>query len=367
MWQCKELLKLLVKAASCDPARGALAPLVFALESAALPWRPEPVDEEVINILIPLSSAPRVLVAAHYDVVPPVIEGVRAREGEESECLYGRGACDVLGGVAALLGALAELGKDFPWEKSGLWVAFTGDEEREGRGSRGLSASLPSSLRYALVLEPTRGELAFSSCGSLEYEVEIRGTPSHGSVPERGKNPLLWAARFLLRLEETLEALNRRYSPPLPLAVTPLLLAGGSEELSVPVAARLRFDLRLPPDVPLREVEEELAGLLQAEEGITLHCGLAEEWAASWESDPESDFGRLLREVYREIYGREPVPVVMESWTDAHHFRSRGLETVVWGPGDLAVAHTPFEHLHYRELEEAKEFLKLFFRRLLDL
>lgn len=364
MSRTEELLKVLMKKASSDPHQGALIPIISTLQSIGLPWKMETIEENMYNIVLPLSSSPEVLVEVHYDVVPPVIEGCQAKK--ENGRIYGRGACDVLGGVAILLEVLESLGKEFPWEKAGVWIAFAADEEKGGKGSRHLANSLPPSICYALVLEPTQGKLAFSSCGALEYELRIKGTPSHGSIPERGKNPITWASRFIIKMEEALSKLNDLFNPDIPIKIIPLFISGGSEEYSVPQEARLYFDIRIPPKVPIADVEREVMFLLENDKDIEVHCKLVEEWSPSWETDVETDFGQLLQKVYKEVYGGRPVFKVMESWTDAHNFWAKGIKPVVWGPGDLAVAHTSFEYIDIQELEKGKEFLEEFFYQLLN-
>ncbi|MEW9081521.1 M20/M25/M40 family metallo-hydrolase [Caldanaerobacter subterraneus] len=366
MIEAKELLKALIKKASTDPQRGALIPIISALQSIGLDWKLEMIEEDMYNILLPLSSSPKLIVEVHYDVVPPVIEGYQTKEGEENGRIYGRGTSDVLGGVAILLEVLKRLGREFPWERAGVWIAFVADEEKGGKGSRHLASSLPSTIQYALVIEPTQSKLAFSSCGALEYELIIKGVPSHGSIPERGKNPITWASRFIIKMEEALSKLNTLYNPDIPIQITPLFISGGSEEYSVPHETRLNFDIRIPPKVPISDVEKEVNSLLENDKDVEVHCKLVEEWAPSWETDEDTDFGQLLQKLYKEVYNEEPIFKVMESWTDAHNFWAKGIKPVIWGPGDLALAHTPFEYIDIQELEKGKEFLEKFFYRLLE-
>ena len=86
-----KLFKELIKKASTDPQRGALIPIISALQSTGLGWKLETVEENVYNIVLLLSSSPKLIVEAHYDVVPPVIEGYQTKEGEENGRVYGRG------------------------------------------------------------------------------------------------------------------------------------------------------------------------------------------------------------------------------------------------------------------------------------
>ncbi|MBE3550415.1 MAG: M20/M25/M40 family metallo-hydrolase [Brockia lithotrophica] len=349
-------LLTLQEAACRDPARGAVYPLQAALVAAQL--SPEVLElGEFPALLLPLHPRPRGLLSVHYDVVPCDLGGVPATPSADETRVLGRGSSDVLGAAAALVLALRDA-RDRWKSPPPLWVAFVGDEEYGGTGSRLLAERLPSTVRWSLVLEPTEETFAFASAGSLEVHIDVEGRASHGSTPEAGVNAVREAVRLLQRLEDAVAALARRDDPARNPVLTPLMLAGGSDELAVPETARLVVDVRIPPGFSPTEIRNAVETALAAHSGpAKVQATFLDDCASAWEVDPEAEVGPLLRRLYSEATGREPSLGFMPSWTDAHAYHAHGLYTVVWGPGRLDVAHTAREFVDRAALERAYRFL----------
>src|SRR5205807_8828527 len=131
-----------------------------------------------------------ILLDAHQDTVPadgmtiepfsPVIEGSR---------LYGRGACDIKGGMAAMLAAFARLVRERPAGSASVVMACTVDEEFTHLGSSHLSES-DHGAAFAVVAEPTRLQIVNCHKGAVRWKIKTRGVACHSSTPGLGDNAI---------------------------------------------------------------------------------------------------------------------------------------------------------------------------------
>ncbi|SMB94279.1 acetylornithine deacetylase [Thermanaeromonas toyohensis ToBE] len=350
-----DILERLVRAAGADPFRGAGEEIENFCRRIGLNLKRQPVREGLYNLILPLGENPQVLISAHFDTVPAVVEGRCARMGQEGSRFYGRGSCDALGSIAALLGTLQDLAEEgFDLKSSLVLIAFTVDEEEGGEGSVILQNIVPASIKWALVLEPTSLKLALAEMGTLEYRVKIKGKTAHGSLPERGHNPLLMLFEVGSYLQDLAGEFNRTFNPRIPLKFIPLKAVGGSEALAIPGKAELKFDFRVPPEVPLSLLKGKIEEFFWKYPEIEFE--VVEE-APPFQVEPASPFVEMLARIYEQELGHPLEFTFMPSWTDAHNFYEKGWLPVIWGPGDLAVAHTEEEHVEVAELLKAQQFL----------
>lgn len=352
----------LVEGAIRNPLQGAGEELESILKTMGFAVERQAVEGDLFNLIVPLGENPVVLITAHYDTVPEEIEGLKASTRLEEGRFYGRGSCDALGSIAALLTALSWLKKEnFNFYRCKALLAFTVDEEEDGRGSIKLAEGLPASTKWALVLEPTCLGFALTELGTLECRIKIKGLTAHGSMPEQGRNPLGILFRLMGEIEALVEEMNQKFCPSIPVVAVPLKVRGGSEALAIPAEAELKLDFRVPPEIPfayLLKRFQELAGQYPG-----LACELLEE-APPIIVEKEAPFVRMLTDLYEKTSGEKSIFTVMPSWTDAHNLHARGIVPVIWGPGDLAVAHTDREYLELAELFRAAQFLAALLRHL---
>ncbi len=312
-----------------------------------LPWQQVPVDtaptgRPMFN-LYARPEAARVVLNTHVDTVPPL--GMRdpftlhVRDGRA----YGRGAVDTKGLLAALVMAVEAF-----WHRHGQMpaaIALTVDEENtSARGSATLAPYLRGSGPI-IVLEPTQGRVCTRQAGALEFALEARGRSVHAAEAARGVNPLHLLIRWVGHVEDELG---------LPLRV--LMLQGGWEHYAVPPRARLLAEIPVAPGQRWAPIEARIQRSL----GQPPWRG----WLTYTRIDAEDpwDFGehsgtRWLRAAYRAALGHEPETGIMPSWTDAANFARHGLPCVVFGFGDLAVAHTDREHIAIADLERMARVL----------
>jgi acetylornithine deacetylase/succinyl-diaminopimelate desuccinylase-like protein len=304
----------------------------------------------------------RILLAPHLDTVDVADEQQlipRVKGGR----LHGRGACDTKGSVAAMMSAICELAgsKQRPTDTE---IIFTGlvDEEAGQGGSRALAASgLKADL--AIVGEPTCLQVVTAHKGNLWLKLETHGKAAHGARPELGRNAVHEMARIVDLLETKYAArLRRRRHPLLGHATINVgTIAGGVQANIVPAYCSITIDRRTMPWETDAGVWRELKALL-GQNG--LKATLANTKAAPClplETNPRLP---LVRQFMRSVGQAKPAGVnyFCDASVLAHGLA--GIPSVVFGPGDIAQAHTADEWISLSSLERGKDLLVNFLKSL---
>jgi acetylornithine deacetylase/succinyl-diaminopimelate desuccinylase-like protein len=315
----------------------------------ALPGR-----ANVIATLRPTGKATqRVLLAPHLDTVPGISDAQYVPRLTRSR-ICGRGACDTKGSVAAMLAALLQAAGHGP-RPAETEIVFAGlvDEEHGQAGARALAASgLKADL--AIVGEPTRLKIVTAHKGSLWLCLETRGKAAHGSRPELGRNAVHEMARVVCLLETVYaERLRRRRHPILGHATVNVgAIAGGTQPNIVPDACRIRVDRRTLPGETGRSVRAKLLWLFRAHQ---LRVKVAEEKPSAclpMETDARLP---LVRRFFLAAGQKKEAGV--DYFCDASVLAAGGIPSVVFGPGDIAQAHTADEWIARGSLESATRLL----------
>jgi acetylornithine deacetylase/succinyl-diaminopimelate desuccinylase-like protein len=316
------------------------------------------------NLLAVLSPAGRVqqriLLAPHLDTINLASDEqlIPRRRGDR---LYGRGACDTKGSVAAMFTALCEVarGKARP-QHTEIVFAGLADEEHAQSGARALAAS-GFKADLAIVGEPTRLQAVTAHKGSLWLRVETLGRSAHGATPHLGRNAVHMMARVVDFLQTTYAAkLRRRLHPLLGHATVSVgSISGGGQTNIVPDRCHIEVDRRTLPGETEFGVCRELGALLRAQ-GLTAKVSSVKGVpCASLETDPNLP---LVRAFVRGIGQRHPVGV--HYFCDAAVLAEAGIPSIVFGPGDIAQAHTADEWISLASLERGKEMLVHFLKSL---
>lgn len=252
--------------------------------------------------------------------------------------MIARGVLDVKGQIAALLAAVERC--EHP-----VRIALVVDEERFGTGSRELAVD--PSVRGAVVLEPTNLHPAPAQAGAVDFTAIVYGRAAHGSVPQRGESAILKAFE-LIRAIEALPFMRAKHPlfPDGP-RVTVGTIQGGFEPMVVPNTCRLEADVRFLPGVELEAALQELTHCLRSF-GTEFILGDAD---PPFEISREEPIYRLMTRAVEDALGGGRPPVGMPSWTDAANLVQKGIPTVVFGAGDLAVAHSDREAVSLSGLE----------------
>jgi acetylornithine deacetylase len=318
---------------------------------AAAPDRPN-----VIGVLEGRVPGPTVMFCGHLDTVgvegmadpfTPRIEGGR---------LYGRGAQDMKGGLAAMIAAAADLARG--WTRGRLIVAGVADEEHLSLGAEALVREWRADM--AIVTEPTDLRLAIGHKGFAWVEVVTRGRAAHGSRPEEGRDAIAYMGRMLAMLEARDRELRARR--PVPFQGTGSLHASiisGGRELSVyPDECTLQFERRTVSgedrDSVLRETEYLLARLhhddTRFQGGATVRaCRPA--YALDARHALPVALGAALAAA-----GLSPEPVGMSFWTDAAILAGAGIPAVLFGPGGAGL-HSHDEYVNVADVQVCRDVL----------
>ncbi len=315
------------------------------------------------NLLVRLAPAGkvsrRIVLAPHLDTI--VADAAQLQPRLVKGRIHGRGACDTKGSVTAMFAAVLDLAASGhrPQETE---IVFAGviDEENNQLGSRALVKS-GFKADLAIVGEPTRCDVVSAHKGNIWLSFETKGRAAHGSTPHLGRNAILEMARVV-------ELLETRYAKQLSKRKHPLLgspsisvgvIHGGQQPNIVPDHCVMRADRRLLPGENPTAIRKELLALLK-KDGLTATIGDAKGVdCLATETDPD----RPLVQAFLKSAGRKTA-VGANYFCDAAVFGHSGTPAIVFGPGDIAQAHTADEWIAVRQLERAHAVLLKFLRHL---
>ncbi len=297
-----------------------------------------------------------ILLAPHMDTVPAAESQFMPRK--EGDRLYGRGACDTKGSVAAMLSAVMTLAKS-KQRPSETEIIFAGlvDEENAQSGSRALAKShLKADL--AIVGEPTSLQIVTAHKGNIWVQLDTHGKSAHGSRPELGRNAVHEMARIVDALETEYAAMlrTRKRHPLLGHATVNVgTIRGGTQPNIVPDSCVVTIDRRTLPGETEAGVQREMKAFLARKK---LHATFSMARTEPCLPMEISAKVPLVQQFLRSAGQRKPVGV--RYFCDAAVLAEGGIPSVVFGPGDIAQAHTVDEWISLRSLERATEMLVRF-------
>ncbi|GHH27970.1 M20 family metallopeptidase [Lentzea cavernae] len=308
-----------------------------------------------------------IMYCGHLDTVPlgtaPWTRPPHAAEVEEDGVLWGRGAVDMKGGLAAMLVGLTTLARTGTRPPGDVHLLATAGEEVDCAGARAArDAGLLEGVGGLVIAEPTDLDLVVAHKGALFLEFVTRGRAAHGSMPDQGVN----AITHMTTLLDRLSALD------LGSATDPLLggptasvgtVQGGSVVNIVPDRCTAQVDLRSVPGVDhavlLQRIERMLSELALTVPDFDARMTVTGDYAAVG-TDPGEPLVRTAREVLAGVLGRPPGTSGVSYFSDASILQpGTGLPTVLCGPGDPNLAHQTDERVHVDDLRRAAEFFTL--------
>ena len=260
-------------------------------------------------------GVPTVVLSTHMDTVPPFFAS-----SEDDENIYGRGACDAKGIIAAMIAA-AEMLIEHGTRNFGL--LFVVGEERNSAGAE-VASHLTRGARYLINGEPTESKVALGSKGILRYELIASGRMAHSAYPELGDSAIN-------KLLDALDAIRRLSLPEDPVLGKTTLnigtISGGRAPNIIPDAAKAELAIRLVSDG--RKVDQLLR------ETIGNRAELKEILSL-----PAMRFAALDGFETSVVAFTTDIPVLAPAWG----------EPFLFGPGSIHVAHTTQEKISKREL-----------------
>jgi len=270
----------------------------------------------------------------------------------DGDWIYGRGAADMKGGVAAMVMAGLKIAR-LPKGRAGITLVITAGEETGCEGAYSL-ASHGNALGKAgavVVGEPTSNFPIVGHKGALWIEAKAVGVAAHGSMPEKGVNAIYKAARAVKKLEAFDFGTAHH-----PLLGSPTLnvgtIRGGVNINSVPDQALIGIDIRTIPDQSNKEVYERLKSYLGHE--FDLHRLTDVEGVAT---DPQEKWVQTVFEVMEPILKERPVARGVTYFTDASILTPAfgNPPTIILGPGEPEMAHKTDECCSISRIEAASE------------
>jgi acetylornithine deacetylase/succinyl-diaminopimelate desuccinylase-like protein len=377
MRPAEKLLRELIALPSVNPAflpagdaRGGEARVADFLVATAAAGRLDinlhsvfPGRSNVLARLTPRHARRRVVLAPHIDTVGhAAMADSLFQPKRKGDKLFGRGACDTKGSIAAMLTALlaAARSPSRPRETEIIFVALV-DEENNQSGSRALvAAGFRADL--AIVGEPTQLKVITAHKGDLWLTLRTRGKAAHGSRPEFGKNAVHAMARVVEWLEIDYAARLAKKSHALlgPPTVNVGSIHGGTQPNIVPDSCEISVDRRTIPGETNAAVIRELRSLLRAN-GLAAEVIDDKSAAPCWPMETNAKLP-LVRTLMQTAGQRSALGV--RFFSDASVFAHGGTPAVLFGPGDIAQAHTVDEWISIRSLQRATELLTEFLRRL---
>ena len=318
------------------------------------------------NLLVRLSPRGevrhRVLLAPHMDTVGEPAYALQLTPVVRDGRIYGRGACDTKGSVAAFFQSLLNVAASGP-RPNHTEILFVGliDEENMQLGSRHFAQHGPQG-DLAIVGEPTGLEIVTAHKGDVWLRLRTTGRSAHGATPHRGRNAVTAMSRIVLALE-TEYAAELAARPAHPRLGRPTInvgrIDGGRQPNIVPAECTIDIDRRTLPGETEAGVRREIIALLRRHGLKAAYDNLRTNPCEPLDTCPDLP---LVRSLTRAA-GRKGTRGV-HYFTDAAPLAAGGTPSVVFGPGDIAQAHTEREWLAISQLEKSIQILERFLRAL---
>ncbi|AFZ70424.1 acetylornithine deacetylase or succinyl-diaminopimelate desuccinylase [Caldisphaera lagunensis DSM 15908] len=348
------------------------------------------------------NGSPTLILNGHMDVVPP---------GDESKWIYppfsgkivddkifGRGATDMKGGLATILVSTLELSDLIEKNNGSLVFIASADEEVGGHaGMQGLVENNLIKGDAALIAEPSGyNRVSIGEKGLCQTKIVTRGLPSHGSMPILGDNAILKMYKAINLVKEGVEELNSKIVIPEDVSIAiketantyetiikekklnlsvadienqiktisfnPGVIRGGTKINVVPDYCELELDMRIPPGCLCENVRNYIKNKLN---------NVAEIYPidtsnANFTSLNEKIVKTALNSI-EKILGKNADLHIETGATDGRYLRNIGIPTIIYGPGELFLAHAYNEYVKINDLKMAlritediiKEYLNL--------
>ena len=342
-------------------------------------WPGEEMERTTLPIVVGRAGSAdgrRLILSGHLDVVPPgdpaswTVDpwGAEIREDR----LYGRGACDMKGGVAAILAAVRSLGVDGSLHRldGELMVVLVPSEEDGGQGTLGAIRS-GATADMAIITEPSQLDVVVAHAGAITFRLTVPGRAAHASQRREGISALDKLFELTRALEGDERRRNEAETDPLMTALglpypTIIGIVEGGEWASTvldKVVAYGRYGVKLGQSPAEAEADLRVAiaeacatdGFLR-DHPATVEITGGRFGSARVPSDHPLPAG--LADVVERVTGRRPALLGEPYGADMQMFVNHGdTPCVIFGPGDVRVAHSADEHVPLEEVETCARVL----------
>ena len=339
------------------------------------PWLVQNGDGNKANLFVTIpaingSTDGGIVLSGHTDVVPvdgqnwksdPFVADIR------DNCLYGRGSSDMKGFIACVLAALPQM--QIAKLKKPLHIALSYDEEVGCLGAPLLLAELAKRRlqpQYCIVGEPTSMQMVIAHKGINTFCCEVHGKNAHSSLTPQGVNAIEYAAKLIVFINQLAQQLQQRadldHAFDVPFAtVSTGLIQGGTAINIVPEYCAFEFDYRNLPHMTVAELIEPIqhyidTELLPAMRTIAPEAiiNLTQKVQVPALNDVNN---QQLHELIMHLVDSKQRDKVAYA-TEGGQFQNSGINTVVCGPGSIAVAHKANEYIELKQLARCDQFLR---------
>jgi succinyl-diaminopimelate desuccinylase len=300
----------------------------------------------------------------HYDVVPAQSKE-QFQPSRKDHFLFGRGSCDMKGGIVAMLHAILAL-KECGAELNGrIALTLVPNEETGGEGGSPWLAAQGRLGREGigmLLAEPTSGVVWNANRGAISLRVRVLGKSAHVGLQHQGENSFEKMVQVVQRLQELKRQVEQKttgHNIGAAQARHSILMLGGQSGGGanfnvVPEECWFTIDRRINPEENMEEEQSKIIATLEGcrREGIRLEWEIFQEGQSAACSE-EEPLGKVLAQSVQAVTGEAPRFEMCPGLLETRFYAAEGVPAYAYGPGMLSVAHGPNEYVDLRKIVDS--------------
>lgn len=318
-----------------------------------------------------IDNGMKIALTGHIDVVD-VTENWDSNPFEAIEKdgrIYGRGAADMKGGVAAMMAAAINVVRSSHEFNGKLVLNFVADEEATSRGTLScLKEKELQGIDYAIIGEPTGLDICIAHLGTARFKITIKGKSAHSSKPSRGINAISKAAKVIQAIDKYHEELRKTKHEILgnPSACV-TIVNGGSKDNIIPDSCELLMDRRMIIGETSQSVTEEIQSILDAiveNDGEFTYELKQYINLEACEVTKRDEITKICEKIYEDTFLEKAVVCEFGATCEQKLFADMGIPAIIIGPGNLAQAHIDNEYVEIGQIEQAVKYYENLIREL---
>lgn len=339
--------------------RGALC-LKEIFDREGIPCEVQDLGDNRANFIASFGEGDKILeYSGHLDVVPCVGNWQHTAIGttEEGELIYGRGACDMKGGVAAMCSAAISMFRDKTPLNGQIRLTFVADEEDANLGMHAFLDSHKAAT-YTILGEPTDLHVAIAHRGVGRYYIDLLGHACHAALRSTEETAVAKAARAVMAIEDLnkqLESMTHDVLPSPSIVVT--MVQGYEKDNVVPGKVCLLVDFRVLPGMTEPQTRKLVQDALDAH-GIVGFELTKHFFMPGGEVAQAHPFVSACVEQAEKLNERKEAPQAFGASCEQCFLVEAGSATVIIGPGSLDQAHTVDEFVEKAQLLRAAKLYR---------
>jgi len=310
-------------------------------------------------------EGPTCILNGHLDVVPakPELWNTDPFMPEiKNGRMYGRGTSDMKGAIASMLGAIKYICEENVDFKGKLILSFVCDEETGNMGVNDFLKKYPPA-QCAIIGEPTNLKVEIGHRGMMSILVKTFGVSGHASEPDYAVNAIYKMKKVLEEIQLYAEELKKRKHNSLPLPTIAVTKIQAGDKINViPSSCEITMDRRSMPgetrEGVLKEIESIFERIKKDDSNFSYSIEAKEHpYIPPAQIDLDSEFLKKIKKLYSEYFSVKTDHFnYFRAGCEQVYFLSKGIDTVVFGPGNVSQAHTVNEYIEIEQLYKAAGF-----------